>query len=87
MINDSNNLMFLINASVFGSLEVLETTEKSHPTFERLSASLLLSTSSHVPKISDHQNSYPTSNRESLPWIPLWLFHKATNMIQLMILN
>lgn len=35
MINDSNNFMFLINASVFGSLKVLKTTQKSHPTFER----------------------------------------------------
>lgn len=35
MINDSNNFMFLINASVFGSLKVLKTTEKSPPTFER----------------------------------------------------
>lgn len=35
MINDSNNFMFLINASVFGSLKALKTTKKSHPTFER----------------------------------------------------
>lgn len=34
MINDSNNFMFLINASVYGSLKVLKTTEKSHLTFE-----------------------------------------------------
>lgn len=33
MINDSNNFMFLINASVYGSLKVLKTTEKSHPDF------------------------------------------------------
>lgn len=51
--------MFLINASVFGSLKVLKTTEKSHPTFERP-----FTNPGHPHSPNCHQHYHPMFQRE-----------------------
>lgn len=74
MINDSNNFMFLINVSVFGSLKVLKTTQKPHPTFERPfyksrtpSPSQLLAAESDQAPESSSANPWPVmSNQDRL---------------------
>ena len=60
MINDSNNFMFLINASVSGSLKVLKTTEKSHPSFERP-----FTNAGHSQSPKCHQHYHPMSGESS----------------------